>query len=326
MLAVLTLVPVIGAEESVPAKTRVLRRGDIVKVLVKGDDDLSKEYLVQDNGRIYFAPDYKDLVEGLPVEGKSLIEVRESLMGAIGPYFKEPSITVEFMPRTNAPDSASGDLDESVGVFGFFSGQGVLQGKRMPFRQGMKILDLLMETGAILPETDLKAVRYISGDTIRSVDLRNLVNGANLEMNLTLKPGDKLILRSKEPLGSFRAYLMGSVAKQGAYEVREGSLVLDLLMTGGGSVGRASVGKSFIIRTFGGKTRVLPVDVKRIIRFGDMSQNIPLKKNDVLFVPETGKANIKEIINTLSDISILRDRASNVSKDIQEILGEVQNK
>ena len=304
-----------------------VRRGEVLFVRVLGDPKLSANYIVQSDGRIYFDPSYTTLAEGLLVEGKTAQVVRGELSAFLARYIKNPSVTVErqaLMPA-DVTELMAGEIPDSVGIFGDFGDKGGLATKVTPWRKGMKVLDLILALGATTSNANWAKARLIRKNTLQVLNLQELMSGESLDNNRTLKPGDKLYVPAVRPRQSLKAMAMGSVNRQGAFTLEEGARVLDLLLAAGGSTGRAAVSKTFLLRGVGGKPKVLPVDIKRITKLGDLTQNIPLHEGDVLFIPETGRANVKEIINALVDISILRNRASDVAGDIQKVLGEVGN-
>src|SRR5207237_197665 len=85
---------------------------------------------------------------------------------------------------------------------------------------------------------------------------------------------------------SFRIFVLGRVAKPGAYAIKPGLPVLQALTLAGGLVEPAAdLAGAFVIR---GNDR-LPVDLRRLIQGGDLSQNVMIRHEDTIVVPEGGE-------------------------------------
>ena len=95
-------------------------------------------------------------------------------------------------------------------------------------------------------------------------------------------------------VGSKRVWLLGAVASPGVYALGTPTSLLDVLSsTVGGAVSSgvddgADLSRSFVLRD--GKR--LPVDFERLLKRGDLSQNIFLQPDDFVFVRPTDLPNI----------------------------------
>lgn len=77
-------------------------------------------------------------------------------------------------------------------------------------------------------------------------------------------------------------YILGQVARPGAYEYRRGWTVAELLAMAGGATQRAALKRAVVIR----RALAIPVDLEKLLVGGDPGQNPELKSGDVLVVPE----------------------------------------
>lgn len=85
-----------------------------------------------------------------------------------------------------------------------------------------------------------------------------------------------------------RIYVLGEVNNPGSLKIppeKDLSLVEAISLSGGFSK-IAATGKTRIIRIENGKEKTIKVDVKSIIKQGDKSNDIKLKPNDIVIVPE----------------------------------------
>ncbi len=100
--------------------------------------------------------------------------------------------------------------------------------------------------------------------------------------------------------------VLGKVSSPGTLHLKEGAQILDVLSAAGGASGRAAVGKTYIIRVVNGEPIVIHSDLKALINRADLRENVEVKDGDIVFVPETSRVNLKEIINNLSTLNLIR--------------------
>ncbi|NNM60901.1 MAG: sugar ABC transporter substrate-binding protein [Steroidobacteraceae bacterium] len=91
-----------------------------------------------------------------------------------------------------------------------------------------------------------------------------------------------------QPLGALSAVkVVGQVVHPEAVPYHEGMTVLDVVLQVGGLTEYAAGNRAKIIRKENGGTRVIHVELERLMNKGDMRQNLPIKPGDVLVVPES---------------------------------------
>jgi polysaccharide biosynthesis/export protein len=81
--------------------------------------------------------------------------------------------------------------------------------------------------------------------------------------------------------------VIGQVARPQAIAYREGMTVLDAVLAVGGLAQFAAGNRARIVRTEDGKQREIKIKLEALVNDGDMKQNVLLKPNDVLVIPET---------------------------------------
>ncbi len=84
---------------------------------------------------------------------------------------------------------------------------------------------------------------------------------------------------------SHRIYLIGAVARPGAYPLIPQMTVLQALATAGGFQEFAAVKRIVVLRTVGGKNVKYPFNYKQVIRGERTDQNILLLNGDTIVVP-----------------------------------------
>jgi polysaccharide export outer membrane protein len=83
-------------------------------------------------------------------------------------------------------------------------------------------------------------------------------------------------------VNSYRFYFVGKVAKPGMYTSRSEVTLLQAISMAGGIVEGADLAQSYVAR---GTERV-PVDFVRLMRQGDLTQNITLNPDDTIVLPD----------------------------------------
>ena len=81
--------------------------------------------------------------------------------------------------------------------------------------------------------------------------------------------------------------VIGQVKTPESLPFREGMTVLDAVLAAGGLTQFAAGNRAQLIRTENGKQTEIKVKLDSLLNSGDMKQNLALRPNDVLVVPET---------------------------------------
>ena len=87
-------------------------------------------------------------------------------------------------------------------------------------------------------------------------------------------------------INSRRIYVVGGVARAGAYPLLPGMTVLQAISSAGGFTVYADTKAIRIVRTVGGKQTELPFDYHAVLKGTKSSENILLEPGDTIIVPE----------------------------------------
>jgi polysaccharide export outer membrane protein len=156
-----------------------------------------------------------------------------------------------------------------------------------------RVVDAISQAGGPTVRADLAHVRLARAGQTQLLDLRSLVAGsqesgpelgaaADLAANRLLRPGDIITV----PKDDNRVYLLGQVTKPDAYPLQDGDHVFDLLTRAGGTTPGADLGKALLIRRDAqGQPVAQSLDLTRMLRKGDMRNNLALQRGDVILIP-----------------------------------------
>jgi polysaccharide biosynthesis/export protein len=132
----------------------------------------------------------------------------------------------------------------------------------------------------ILPGLDIWGLTLGQTKELLERELSNYLAGAKVAITL-------------RAIESKRIWLLGRLRNPGVYPIGAPMTLLEAISLAGGLVSSAGLGaagveiadlyRSFVIR----EGQVVPVDFARLIREGDMTQNIFLQPDDFVYVPST---------------------------------------
>ncbi|MEM6639850.1 MAG: XrtA/PEP-CTERM system exopolysaccharide export protein [Pseudomonadota bacterium] len=155
--------------------------GDGLDIYVWRHDDLSRAVPVRPDGKVS-----TPLVEDMQAAGKTPSQLARDIESVLGEYIKSPKVTVIVTGFVGASD-------DKIRVIGEAS-----QPQNIPYRQGMTLLDIMIEVGGL---TELasgkraKVLRRING-TMEEINVRPdlLLRNGDLRYNVNMVPGDVLLI------------------------------------------------------------------------------------------------------------------------------------
>lgn len=122
-----------------------------------------------------------------------------------------------------------------------------------------------------------------SVQTTQTIPTRSLIDSADPSLNIQLRAGDEILVPQARDI-----YVLGNVKKPGAFPVQEndGTTVLQALALAEGLTPDAHK-IAYIYRKDGsGAKQEIPVPLAKIIK--RKSPDVPLKPDDILYVPDNG--------------------------------------
>ena len=238
--------------------TDALRARDVVIVTVINQPDLSKKYVIQEDGILVFPLIGRVQAGGL-APASLANEIRRRLADG---FYANPEVTVD-VERTRR-----------VFVFGGVSSPGMYQ-----LGENMTLIELLARagygsaaevlilrakgaTGPMLPGTNPNA--EVTHVNLREFE-KDLEEGV-LSRNVVLQDGDTVFVPRRDPN---RIYISGQVHTPGAFSVADGTTLLQALALAGGPNERAALGKIKVYRLVNGKIRSFTVKLEDVVKPGD---------------------------------------------------------
>lgn len=229
----------------------LLGPGDLVRITVYGNPDLSNETRVTQEGKLTFP-----LLGEVPVGGSSIAQSEKKIatMLAEGGFLKNAQVNIVVMQFASQQISVLGN---------------VLKPGRYPLEQRTSsLVEMLAVAGGInqAGADTVTVITYRNGELARhEIDVDAMFRGGDAFSNLPLAAGD-MIYVPRAPV--FYAY--GEVQRPGAFRLEREMTVAQALATGGGLTARGTERGLRIKRRAGGALETIEVGLGDTLNTGDV--------------------------------------------------------
>ena len=234
--------------------------GDEISVQVARESELSGRFTISDAGKFVLP-----LVGEVQATGLTPSQLQAQLAMNLKRFIREPDVKIVLERQAQI----------EVAAYGKCRNVGLLNVKR-----GGTLLDALNAAQPLVMEKPME-LTFTRGSKAEVMDLLKVVEGKDPRGAMPLERGDTLFVRELEPMTP-KVYVLGKVAKPGAYEFKEGIKITDANTLAGGVVEPWDGSKGVIRR--GNIEQALDLDA--LLKLGDLTKNMVLQEGDVIVVPE----------------------------------------
>ncbi len=264
--------------------------GDVLEILLtKGFTQEKHTVGVKRNGMVTVA--FFDA----NVMGLTTTHAAEEIQRIMSPFYKQLGVDV-IVKEYNS---------KKVAIFGAVQGKpGVY-----PLKGRTTLLDLLAEAGGPASRANLEEVRLIRpGGLSYTVNLRLLLaNGTPArDIEVVLDTRDVVFVPSIEDK---KVFVLGEVEKPGVFPMVPNMRLSQLMAQAGGAKPTAVLESARVIRGDLNQPEIIAVDFQRLLEQGDVSQDLRLQVNDVVFFPRSAVGNwnvfMEKIKPTLLNVNLL---------------------
>ncbi len=176
-----TISELTGTTSSFAASEYIIGPGDQLNVYVWQNPDLTVVVPVRPDGRIS-----TPLVEDMQAVGKTPTQLARDIEVQLGEFIRSPQVNV-------IVQGFVGTFNEQIRVVGQAA-----QPQALPYRDGMTLLDVMIEVGGLTEFASGNRARLVRNDggTSREIRIRlnDLLNRGDMSQNLAVRPGDVLII------------------------------------------------------------------------------------------------------------------------------------
>lgn len=235
------------------------------------------------------------------VNGHTASEVRTALIGMASRYMRSPRLEVIVKEYKSKEVLLSGQIN-ALQYQSNVTGPG-----RYPLNGKTRVLDLIVRAGGVITgketgNADLRRVELTRGGKSYTLNLYNAMFRGDVGDNVVLDHGD-MITVPELPTYAERVYVFGQVRSQGILRYRDANDLLTAIALCGGTTPVAVKADIKIVREYRerqGKPIILSANLDEILKQGDLSQNIPLKDGDLVYVPRSVIGDVNEFIEVLT--------------------------
>lgn len=259
----------------------VLGPGDVVDIVVFGEPTLTVTVTVRPDGRISYP-----MLGELQVTGLRPAELASRITEGLTRYLRRPQVTVSVR-------------EARVRAYVYLVGQ-VARPGAYEVQRGWTVVQAIAFAGGVTPRADLRNSQLLRQDQTVPLDLERVLLRGEVREAPALEPGDVVVV-PESPLR--RVFVLGMVARPGAYEISEGARLHEAISLAGGPDRRAALEAVGVVRQDApSRGRLQTFDLLRFLRGADVSQNPVLQPGDVVFVPETRTPDWESVLRGLSFI------------------------
>lgn len=254
-----------------------LGEGDHINVQVWNRPELSGKHIVGPDGQITVP-----LAGSLKITAMTREEAAVGLKTRLNNFYVQPIVSIGVEQYQS----------NRVTVLGRVLTPGILQFDKPPV-----LLEVLARAGS-MPVLDkqatlTRAAVFRGREKIIWVDLKRLLNRGDMDYNIRLKPNDLVYVPDSSDT---MVYVMGAVAKPGAYRLTPDMSYLDALAQAGGPNEDAESNEISLYRP--GRDAVQTFPFKSLLADG-RRMNYALEEGDVIYVPKRGLAEVGYVLRQL---------------------------
>ncbi|MEP7338952.1 MAG: SLBB domain-containing protein [Acidobacteriota bacterium] len=263
-----------------------LGEGDELSIEVWDHQELSGKHIIGPDGKI-------SLPQAGPVQltGLSREAATQAVKAALSRYYLDLAVSLRVDKYTSY----------RVFILGRVTNPGMLFFETPP-----TLLEVIARAGGLpvggagAEKAALARVAIFRGrDKVVWIELKSLLNGTNLALNIRLKRNDTVYLPDSDDQ---LVYVLGEVRTPGAYRLTPNMAFLDALSLAGGPTKDAAESKLHIVRQ--GQEIEKDFSFKDLLKPGS-KLNYSLNEGDIIYVPRRGLAKTGYVLQQLNPFASL---------------------
>lgn len=258
--------------------------GDGLTLTLRAVESREEKVTVRPDGNISFS-----LVENVRAAGLTPTQLDQALTRELSHFLRDPKVDVEVTEYRSKMVSLLGAL-QAVVTSGTKTGQG-----RYPLRTRTTVLDAVLEAGGTTSDAQLERVQLVRRGRVYTLDLQRVLTTGDQAHNPELQGGDIVIVPGAAQLTK-KVVVLGEVKNPDVYLLAENATLLEAIGRAGGLRESALRDDLRLIRAGNGGPEMFSVNYERITRAGDLKQNLPLRSNDILYVPRSFLGDLNDVL------------------------------
>jgi len=251
--------------------------GDVLDIEVWREPDISREVTVNYKGEIKLPP-----IKKMSAVGFSAPQLEEKLGEALSKYLIDPVVFVTIKEYNSHRVIVLGET--TTGMY--------------TLKRKTTLVEFLGQTGGPTENADTSHLKLIKKDgRIFTYDLNELIKDPQKSQEIVVTGGDAVYV---PPLELNKVFVLGEVKSPKSVIVKGKLTVVDAIAEAGGYTADAVTSSVMIIRGELGSQKGIRINLKRILKEGDIGQNIELMPGDIVYVPKTFIVHIERFLRGIS--------------------------
>ena len=267
--------------------------GDLVNITMwQGDRPTVYKLLVQADGTIslpYF--------DGAKIDGMTAPEADAYLTKELARYLRHPRVDVLVIKQGS----------KSVKVFGAGAGAAQNPSGGTYYLTGRETLvDLMSRLGSPAKDADFTRVRLVRNGKTTVLNVQRAIRQGDMSQNAVLDDGDTVDIPSLDESTRY-VYVLGEVVKPRRLPYNGELTILDAVSACEGFTANAYYPDIRLVRTNRETPVVYAIAMDRLLKQGDVSQNMVLEDKDIIIIPADPITNwnrfVDKMLPTISKLS-----------------------
>jgi polysaccharide export outer membrane protein len=271
-------VPVQVKNESLSTKLGYLiGPEDVLGIEVWNHPDITRDVIVNHEGKIRLPP----AKENMSVMGLNATQLEEKLAETLSKFLIEPVVFVTIKEYNSQRVIALGETAKGM----------------YTLKRPTTLVEFLGQIGGPTENADTSRIRLIKKDgTIFTYNINDLINISQKRDPVFVSGGDTVYV---PPIVMNKIYILGEVNSPKVLEFKEKLTLIEAITGAGGYTVNAVTKSIIVIRGELGSHKGIRLNLNRILKKGDIAQNIELKPGDIVYVPRTFIGNVERFLRLL---------------------------
>jgi len=255
----------------------IIGPGDVLYIEVWKQEDISRQVTVNYKGEIRLPP-----IKTVSAIGLNATQLEEKLTKDLSKYLIDPIVFVTIKEYNSQRIIALGET--KTGMY--------------TLKRKTTLVEFLGEIGGPNDDADTANIRLIKKDgKIFTYDLNELINNPQQSDQIVVSGGDTVYV---PPLAINKVYVLGEVSEPKVITLKGKMTLVDAITEAGGYTRDAVTKSIVVIRGELGSQQGIRVNLKRILKEGDVGQNIELKPGDIVYVPKSFIVDIERFLRNIA--------------------------
>ncbi|MGB2845845.1 MAG: SLBB domain-containing protein, partial [Candidatus Aminicenantaceae bacterium] len=235
--------------------------------------DVSGDVRVNYKGEIRVPP-----IKSINVMGLPSYQVEEKLAEALSKYLIDPVVFVSVKEYNSQRVIAIGET--TTGMY--------------TLKRRTTLVEFLGQIGGTRENADILRIKLIKKDgKTHTYNLNKLINDPQKSNEVLVSGGDTVYVPPQE---INKVYILGEVKIPKVINVKGKLSLVEAITEAGGYTDNAVTSSILVIRGELGSQKGIRLNLSRILKKGDIAQNIDLKPGDIVYVPRTFIASVERFL------------------------------